>query len=414
MSSDPGPAREEHGAEGFPPALPGGPHGSTPTTHRMPVKDADSLAIAGRTPSIRCDSTHSPVSDTPSVSSKRALVPFAPPPSALGHPGARTQRSRGAIRVSEPPETFSEFLGYATRVGRACGLKLWSAVAAARRFGKKGSTVAPRLVYRSRPSLRFRPAEIGEVAASGNRIELTLDAPGLASPGSALPGSDIERIARVPALAEWLDGPLDRFMHAVEGAHARSNEAFALASGAQSEALRWIAFLAGGSAPLAASPASGLTCSVLARGGAALGAWFVGSPSAAGLAGLLRAYTGLEARVAERTGAMLPNLEPARVGAPIGGLLGGRIRVPDAGVDVILEGAGRPDATGWGADPVKRASLCTLLDAYVGGPLPKVRIGLRVDGETIPAASLDGNAHLGGICVLGRRRGRRVLPIVLG
>ena len=292
--------------------------------------------------------------------------------------------------------------------------KLWSAVATARRLAKEGGGVAPRLVYRSRPSLRFRPSEIGEVAACGDRIDLTLGAPGLASPGSALPSSDVERIARVPALAEWLDGSLDRFMQAVEDAQLRSSEAFALASGAQSEALRWIAFLAGGSAPLAAAPAAGLACSVLARGGAGLGAWFIGGPSAAGLAGLLRAYTGLRVRVRERTGAVLPNLEPARVGSEIGGLLGRRVRVADAGVDVILDATDDPEAAGWGADPVKRASLRTLLDAYVGGPLPKVRIGIRVDGESIPAAAFDGNACLGGICVLGRVRRRRVLPITLG
>ena len=300
------------------------------------------------------------------------------------------------------------------RSGGPDGWKLWSAVAAARRLRIGREESAPRLVYRSRASLRFLPAEVEEVATRGDRIELTLAAPGFASPGSALPGSDIERIARIPALAEWLDGSLDRFMHAVESAHARSSEAFALASGGESEALRWIAFLAGRSAPLAASPTSGLGCSALARGGASLGAWFIGPPSAAGLTGLVQAYTGLPARVRERTGAMLPNLEPARVGAPIGGLLGERVRVPDAGVDVTLDGVGRDGAAAWAADPVKRGSLGTLLDAYVGGPLPKVRIGLRVDGEGIPAAALDGNARLGGICVLGRRGGRRVLPVALG
>ena len=53
----------------------------------------------------------------------------------------------------------------------------------------------------------------------------------------------------------------------------------------------------------------------------------------------------------------------------------------------------------------------TLLDAYVGGPLPEVRVGLRVDGGEIPPAALDGGACLGGVCVLGRRAGRRTLPI---
>ena len=148
--------------------------------------------------------------------------------------------------------------------------KLWAAVAAARRIRNGAGGAAPRLVYRSRPSLRFVPAEVEEIAARGERIELTLGAPGPASPGSALPASDIERIARTPPLADWLDGALDRFMQAVEDARVRSSEAFALARGGESEALRQVAFLAGRSAPLAASPASGLTCSVLARGAAAL------------------------------------------------------------------------------------------------------------------------------------------------
>ena len=317
---------------------------------------------------------------------------------------------RGPARTSRESEPLAAELSRHPQ-----GWKLWPAVAVARWIQDSGRERGPRLVYRSRASLRFVPAEVEELAADRERIELTLGVPGLASPGSALPGSDIERIGRTPALAEWLDGGLDRFMHAVEDAHARSSEAFALARGGESEALRWIAFLAGRSAPLAASPGSGLTCSSLARGAGALGAWFIGSrPTAAGLAGLLRAHTGFRASVRERTGAMLPNLEPARIGAPIGGILGRRVRVSEAGVDVFLEGGESPGALAWGASPVKRASLRALLDAYVGGPIPKVRIGLRVDGETIPAAALDGNACLGGICRLGRCGGRTVLPLAAG
>ena len=289
---------------------------------------------------------------------------------------------------------------------------LWAAVAAARRWGEVGTDATPpRLVYRSRPSLRFVTAEVAGVATRPGRVEVLLGALGMAAAGTALPGADIERIARTPPLAEWLDGVLDRLMHTVETAHARSNEAFALARGGESEALRQIGFLAGRSAPLAASPASGLSCSSLARGAAGLGAWFIGTPTARGLEGLVHAFTGLPARARERTGAMLPNLEPSRIGAPIGGLLGGRIRVPEAGVVLVLDGEGTSGALGWGSDPVKRASLRTLLDAYVGGPLPEVRVGLRVDGGEIPPAALDGGACLGGVCMLGRRAGRRTLPI---
>ena len=296
--------------------------------------------------------------------------------------------------------------------------RLWAAVAAARRGAREAGAAAgpagvaaPRLVYRSRPSLRFVPAEVDSVAARDDRIELTLGAPGPASPGAALPGSDVERIARNPALAEWLDGGLDRLMQAVEEGCARSSEAFALARGAESEALREVAFLAGRSAPLAAAPGARLACSALARGGAALGAWFVGRPTAAGLAGLLRALTGLPVRVRERSGAALPILEPAGIGAPIGRMLGARVRVPEAGVEVRLEGGEDRGALGWAADPAKRASLRAALDAYVGGPVPEVRVALRVGAGVLPAAALDGGARLGGACVLGRSRGPTVLPI---
>ena len=289
--------------------------------------------------------------------------------------------------------------------------RLWAAVAAARR-GSDGA--ARRLVYRSRPSLRFVPAEVEAVTPRGERIELTLGAPGPASPGSALPGSDIERIARTPALAEWLDGAFDRFMQAVEDARARSSEAFALARGGESEALRQVAFLAGRSAPLAASPDAGLTCSMLARGAASLAAWFIGVPTAAGLAGLLRALTGLRASVRERSGASLPILEPAAIGTTMGRMLGERVRVPEAGADVILEGRGDPGAVAWAADRARRASLRVLVEAYVGGPVPEVRVGLRVDAEGVAAAALDGGACLGGVCLLGRCRGPKVLPISAG
>ena len=131
-------------------------------------------------------------------------------------------------------------------------------------------------------------------------------------------------------------------MQAVEEARARSSEAFALARGAESEALRQVAFLAGRSAPLAAAPGARLACSALARGGASLGAWFVGAPTAAGVAGLLRALTGRRARVREWSGASLPILEPAAIGAPLGRMLGERVRVPEAGVDVLLEGGEDP------------------------------------------------------------------------
>ena len=290
--------------------------------------------------------------------------------------------------------------------------KLWAAVAAARHGADGPPGRAKRgLVYRSRPSLRFVPAEVESATWRGERIELTLGAPGPASPGSALPGPDVERIARTPALAEWLDGAFDRFMQAVEDGHARSSEAFALARGGDSEVLRQVAFLAGRSAPLAATRATGLTCSVLARGAAALAAWFIGIPTAAGLEGLLRALTGRRASVRECSGASLPVLEPAGIGAPLGRMLGARVRVPEAGVDVLLEGGEDPGALAWAADPARRSSLRAAVESYVGGPVPEVRVGLRLDASAIPAAALDGGARLGGVCMLGRGHGPLLLPI---
>ena len=200
-------------------------------------------------------------------------------------------------------------------------------------------------------------------------------------------------------------------MQAVEEARARSNEAFGLARGAESEALRQVAFLAGRSAPLAAAPGARLTCSSLARGGASLGAWFVGKPTAAGLAGLLRALTGRRASVREWGGASLRILEPAAIGAPLGRMLGERVRVPEAGVDVLLEGGEDPAALAWAAEPAKRASLRAALDAYVGGPAPEIRVRLGLDAAVVPPAALDGGTCLGGVCVLGRGRGPLRLPI---
>ena len=117
---------------------------------------------------------------------------------------------------------------------------------------------APRLVFRSHPSLSFAGSEVHDLTIDDNRIGLVLNTPGLATDGSPLPASDIARIIadrhEGGALSAWLDGPGDRFMHLLEEAQRRSNAAFALVAGGGVEALALTRDLVGRSAPLNAGP----------------------------------------------------------------------------------------------------------------------------------------------------------------
>ena len=133
--------------------------------------------------------------------------------------------------------------------------------------------------------------------------------------------------------------------------------------------------------------------------------------SAAGLAGLVRAVTGLPARVVEFAGAVVEIGDPARIGAPLGAMLGARCRMPAAGVEVRVDGGSVAAAQEWARDAERRRSLHLLASAYVGGPSPAVGIALSLDAGNAPPAALDGRSALGGLAVLGPVEERVELPL---
>ncbi len=287
--------------------------------------------------------------------------------------------------------------------------RLWSAVAILRWVLRGASSALRGLMYRSRPTLRFSGAEIEDVAFEEGRVDLILSAPGLVATGTSLPSSDVARIVRDSrppgrgALAAWLDGPGDRFMQALEIAEARNNAAFALATGGRIEALRLVAELVGRSAPLEAVPGGVLSIPSAAEPDGAIGlaGLFVGPVSAAGLATLVSAFTGLPATVEEFSGARVTVLRPSRVGAHIGRILGASCELPAAGVAVVIDGGEETRAQEWGWSAVRRRSLFLLCQSYIGGLSHSVRIYLELAATNAPPAILGGPAAFGGLAVLG-------------
>ena len=285
--------------------------------------------------------------------------------------------------------------------------RIWPAIAAIRWVSRHAKKNMRRIVYRSKPALEFATSEIEDVGVDQGGVEVTLAAPGIAAGGSPLPTSDIARIIedrrRGGALALWLDGPCDRLMHALEAAHTSNSAAFALARGEQVDAWRMMVNLAGRSAPLAAGVGGVLadTWERPAAGAVGLTALFVGAISAAGLAELLQAYTGLPVEVTEFAGAVVEVLRPLEVGATFGAVLGRTCPCPAAGAEVTLEGGSRADAQRWAADPQRRASLSFLVLTYLGTPLPRVRLFLRLDVDNVPPAAAHAGTALGGLAVLG-------------
>jgi predicted component of type VI protein secretion system len=295
--------------------------------------------------------------------------------------------------------------------------RIWPAVAVIRwlqrRIGRQGA----RLVYRFQPSLGFASSEISEFAIREGRIELTLNAGGMATAGSALPASDIARIIaderRGGALGAWLDGPGDLFMQVLEAALAARNAPFSLLTGGRVDAHQLVADVVGRSAPLVAGRAGVLHDARRRepRGSIGLAGLFVGPISALGLANLFRAFTSLPVRVEEFTGADVFTARPARVGYPLGTLLGTVCRLPSAGVEIHIEGGSDPDTQKWARDPTRRQSLHFLALSYVGAPSPVVRLFLWLDpGNAPPAALADGSAF-GGMAVLGEAPDRVRLPL---
>ncbi len=293
--------------------------------------------------------------------------------------------------------------------------KIWPAVAVLRWLLRGSAASARRLVYRSRPSLAFTPAEIEDVAFGEEGVDLVLFAPGLAAPGSPLPYSDIERIIhdrrKGGGLARFLDMSVDRFMHAMENSLVNSSSAFAYARGGRSTSLRMAASLAGLTAPLAAEPNGVLedTRQHEEGGAAALISLFVGPISASGLAGCLRTVTDREVMIREFAGATVRVARPTRVGGTLSGLLGAKCFLREAGVEAIIRGDA--ETLRWVQDTQRRDSLYRLARAFIGSASPEVRIYLRVDANDVPPAALDGKAQLGGLAMLGEAEGQVLVQL---
>ena len=275
---------------------------------------------------------------------------------------------------------------------------LWPAVALLRWMMADTGSIE-RLVYRSRPSLGFSGSEICDVGIGDDRIDLVLSAPGLAAPGSALPLPDIARIVADThrpdggALAYWLDGLVDRLMQAVEESERRTSSAFALATGAELHDVDSALKIAGSSAPLRAQPGGMLTASD-ADGESTpvpgLARLFVGHATAVGLESLVGGFTELPVEVEEFVPISLPVVAPVRMGGTLGGrAIGTEGSMSGGAVQLVLDGTSTPASVHWAQDPVRSRSLAALCEAYVGGPVPEVRLFVDVAGETTAGASLD-------------------------
>ena len=197
--------------------------------------------------------------------------------------------------------------------------KIWPAVAILRWVIGKSTEQRRRLVYRSRATLSFATSEIDDVGIQDERLELTLNAVGLASAGSPLPTPDIMRVIedarRGGAMSTMLDGPGDRFMQALEGMLAKNHTPFALITGGQVDAFGLVSDIVGRSAPLSANKDGALfeTRWRVPEGAIGLASGFVGPTSAQGLARVMEAFTGLATHIEEFTGREV--LVPGRHGS---------------------------------------------------------------------------------------------------
>jgi len=295
--------------------------------------------------------------------------------------------------------------------------QIWPAVAVLR-WMLRGNPPDPRsMAYRSKPSLNFSAGEIDDVAIDATGVELTLNAPGLAGPGSPLPTSLIARIIndqrRGGALAKWLDGPGDRFMQMAELGQTENNVAFSLATGDEPQQLLAVRHLIGNSAPLSADPDAALsdTWTRLPSGAIGLAAFFIGPVTASNLQHLFKAFTGLPVRTVEFAGAEVLTLLPARLGGSFGAILGKTCRLATAGIEIVIEGESSPDAPRWARERTRRRSLHLLAIAYIGSDSPEARLYLTLDPGNAPPAKLDGFTELGGLAILGQAMSPVRLPL---
>ena len=274
---------------------------------------------------------------------------------------------------------------------RPAGWKLWPALAVLRWMQRQMRQHQVEIAFRSRPTLSFAASEIEDVSLRHpQRVELTVNALGLASAGSALPGTDAARIIADSrgsgALSFWLDMVTDRLFHAAEASLERSSSAFACATGARTELSRLVPAATGYGAlldedysgTLSAGPRSG------ARRLDGLGAVLAAGTTAHGLARAFEAHTGLCARVSERTGARIEVARPARIGAPLGRILGAEHTLDECGVTIRLNDGDRcEDARRWVQDRHRAGSLHELARACIGEPLPLPSIEV-----SLPSAKL--------------------------
>ena len=266
------------------------------------------------------------------------------------------------------------------------------------------------------PRCPFPPPRVADIYfVRPDELQIVVNALGLANAGSALPSADVARIIADDrsggALAVWLDMVADRMLHAAETSVAQSVSPFACAMGGFPEAHSVLPALVGHDGVVAESRSSGL--SPLHRAGTrhltALGALFLGVPTAHGLARAFEGFTSLHARVIEFTGAALDVSRPARLGAGFGRVLGARRIVAEAGVTVRLnDGPTCEDAVEWASDPVRIRSLHELARAYIGdsSPEPSIELVVRTD-ELSPLAPGSRNALLGGCAMLNLPQSER-------
>ena len=175
--------------------------------------------------------------------------------------------------------------------------RLWPAMAIIRWLQRQMRTNRIRIVYRTRPTLSFPASEIADIYfARPSDLQIVVNALGLANSGSALPSADIARIIADyrsgGALAVWLDMVADRMLHAAETSVSQSVSPFACAMGGFPEADSVLPSLVGHDGVLAETRSDGLSSSrqTDARRLTALGALFLGVPTAHGLA---RAFRGV-------------------------------------------------------------------------------------------------------------------------
>ena len=295
--------------------------------------------------------------------------------------------------------------------------RIWPAVAVLRWMLRKVPRERRRLVFRSEPTLAFPASEISDIVVGANNAELFQTALGLTGPGSPLPATDVDRIVkdyrRNGALALWLDGPSDRFLHAVEAAQAHNNAAFSVATGDEIQALRLVCKMAGYASPFAAEPGGRLAAIGPGKAptAAGLAAPFLTPPTAGGMRELFQAFTALPTTVTEFAGDRLRVFQPARLGGPTKAILGTTCYCPAAAVEVEIDGGSNPGARKWAQDHFRREALHLLAGTYVGTSPPSVRIYLRLDPDNAPPADLGGNSALGGLAVLGRANSQVRLPL---